>query len=704
MTVNHPLDPILNPRSIAVIGASSDPARIGGRPVHYSKTFGFAGPIYPVNPGRAEIQGLKAYASILDVPGPVDCAVIAVPAATVLQTLRDCASVGVRGVVMFSSGFAEVGGQGIGMQDEVVAFARSAGIRLLGPNCLGVANRAINWYGTFTDMTQSGRITEQTDTAIVSQSGAYGAHLLVAAKERGLTANYIVTTGNEGDVDVASVIDYYAGRDDVKTIVAYVEGVKDGARMRTALAKAQAARKPVIMMKVGQSETGARAAASHTASIAGEDRIYDALFAQYGVYRPRTTAEMVEIAYALQIGGLPAGDRVCLQTISGGAGILMADVAEASGLQVPLLSPELQAELKALIPQAGVANPVDFTANAVNKPETMVRNLELTFSRGGFDSHLLYIGVTIASPFMRETVLKILTDVREQFPTEHMMLCGFTDNEQQVACEAMGVPCFRDPSVMVHVAGVLAGFARHFDRLSRPDPDREPVVKADQMPLAPDSPSTEFAAKQVLQACGLLTPKEMIASTPAEAVAFAGTLEGPCVLKIASADIAHKTEIGGVLLGVDGAQAVEQGFATLIERATSARPDAHIDGVLVAESIPPGVEAVIGMTRDPVFGPVIMVGLGGIFVEVLKDVAFRLAPFGKEQARQMIDQLEGRAVFDGVRGAPPANLDALADALSRLSVFADKNQDKLDSIDVNPIVLTGNRAIAVDGLIIPVQQ
>lgn len=700
MSVSHPLDPILNPRSIAVIGASSDPARIGGRPVHYSKTFGFAGPIYPINPAREEIQGLKAYRNIADVPGPVDCAVIAVPAATVLQTLKECSQAGVRGVVMFSSGFAEVAGDGIGLQEEVVAFARSANIRLLGPNCLGVANRAINWYGTFADMTHTGRISG-ADTAIVSQSGAYGAHLLLAAKERGLSANYIVTTGNEGDVDVASVIDYYADRDDVKTIVAYVEGVKDGSRMRLALAKAQAARKPVIIMKVGQSETGARAAASHTASIAGEDRVYDALFAQYGAYRPDTTAEMVDIAYALQVGGLPGGDRVCLQTISGGAGILMADVAEETGLQVPLLNDALQTELKALIPQAGVANPVDFTANAVNKPETMVQNLQLTLSRGGFDSHLIYIGVTMASPFMREPVFKILQQIREQFPSDRIMLCGFASDEHLAAYEEMGMPCFRDPSVMVRVAGVLAGLNRRFEAAAKADPEGQATVTAAQMPWAPEGPSSEYHAKQVLRDCGLLIANEIIAKSPDEAAEFAGTLNGPCVLKIASADIAHKTEIGGVLLGVEGEQAVRAGYATLLERAAAARPTARIDGVLVAETVPPGVEAVIGMTHDPVFGPVIMVGLGGIFVEVLKDVAFRLAPFGKSEAHRMIDQLAGRAVFDGVRGAPPVNIDALADALSRLSVFADKNRDKLDSIDVNPFVLTADRAIAVDGLIIP---
>lgn len=701
MSVSHPLDPILNPRSIAVIGASSDPARIGGRPVHYSKTFGFAGPIYPVNPGREEIQGLKAYRSIVDVPGPVDCAVVAVPAALVLETLKECSQAGVRGVVMFSSGFAEVAGEGTGMQEEVVAYARSANIRLLGPNCLGVANRAINWYGTFADMTHTGRMTDQTDTAIVSQSGAYGAHLLLAAKERGLTANYIVTTGNEGDVDVAAVIDYYAGRDDVKTIVAYVEGVKDGNRMRAALAKAQAAQKPVIIMKVGQSETGARAAASHTASIAGEDSVYDALFAQYGAHRPDTTAEMVDIAYALQVGGLPGGDRVCLQTISGGAGILMADVAEDSRLSVPLLSDELQRELKALIPQAGVSNPVDFTANAVNKPETMIRNLELTLSRGNFDSHLIYIGVTMASPFMRETCFNILRQIREQFPAEPIMLCGFASDEHLAAFEQLRMPCFRDPSVMVRVAGVLAGFQRRFESAEQVDPDRDPAVTTAQMPWAPEAQSSEYQAKQVLRDCGLQIANELIAQSADEAVAFANSLSGPCVLKIASADIAHKTEIGGVLLGVAGEQAVRTGFATLLERAATARPDARIDGVLVAETVPPGVEAVIGMTDDPVFGPVIMVGLGGIFVEVLKDVAFRLAPFGKSEAHRMIDQLAGRAVFNGVRGAPPVNTDALADALSRLSVFADKNRGKLDSIDVNPFVLTADKAIAVDGLIIP---
>ncbi len=698
--MTHPLEPLINPRSVAIIGASSSVHRVGGRPLHYLIENGFGGAIYPVNPTRDEVQGIKAYPSINDLPEAVDCAIVAVPAVIVLDTLRDCVKAGVRCAVIFSSGFAETGDAGAQMQAELSAIGAESGMRILGPNCLGVLNLTRNWFGTFANGPAEA-IRARGKTGIVSQSGAFGSHIFMASQLRGVGASLWVTTGNEADIDVAEVIDFYAHSDDVKVIVAYVESVQNGDRMRRALAAARANGKPVIIMKVGSSDIGAKAAASHTASIVGQDAVYDALFRQYGAHRAATTTEVVDLAYACQFGQFPAGRRVCLQTISGGAGIQMADVAEAEGLEVPPLSDDIQAEFKALIPQGGVLNPVDFTGAALNEPEKMAAIIDRTLSSGMFDAHVIYVSSLPGSPFTKDACLGVFKKIRAAHPDAAIVLSMLASDEVAAEYEALGLPCLRDPAEAVHVTGVLSRFGASFAQAQIDLPPDDMPATPDDMPLAPVRATTEIEAKQLLAKSGLRIPQERLAETAQEAVEFAGSIGSAVALKIASPDIAHKTEIGGVLLDVRGEDAVSAGYETLISRAKSARPDAKIEGITVSEMVPQGVEAVIGFANDPVFGPVMMFGLGGIFVEVLQDVSFRLAPFGRSEARRMIDEIRGRAVLDGVRGQPAINIDLLADALSRLSVFAVKNAATLESVDINPLILTADAAYAVDGLMVP---
>lgn len=696
--MTHPLEHLINPQSVAIIGASTSERRVGGRPLHYLIENGYDGAIYPVNPTRDEVQGIKAYPSILDVPQAVDCAIVAVPAAIVLETVRDCAKAGARCAVIFSSGFAETGEEGAQIQAALSEITISTGMRILGPNCLGVLNLNSNWFGTFANGPAEA-IEARGKTGIVSQSGAFGSHIFMAAQRRGIGASFWVTTGNETDIDVAEVIDFYAQSDDVSTIVAYVESVQNGTRMRRALAAARSNGKPVIIMKVGTSDIGAKAAASHTASIVGQDAVYDALFRQYGAHRAATTTEVVDLAYACQFGMFPRGKHVCLQTISGGAGIQMADVAEAEGLDVPPLAAGIQAEFKALIPQGGVLNPVDFTGAALNEPEKMAQIVERTLTCGQFDAHVIYLASLPGSPFTKDACLKIFTDMRARHPDAMVVLSMLATDEVAAEYEALGLPCLRDPAEAVHVMGVLARFGESF-ACAAPPPDDMPGPPAD-MPLADARAMTEVAAKQLLAKAGLRIPQERLAATAQEAVDFAASLDSAVALKIASPDIPHKTEIGGVLLNVASSDEVQRGFETLIGRAKSARPDAHIEGVTVSEMVPAGVEAVIGLVNDPAFGPVVMFGLGGIFVEVLRDVSFRLAPIGKAEARRMIDEIRGRAVLDGVRGQGPVNIDLLADVLSRLSAFGVRNAAVIESVDINPLILTADAAYAVDGLIVP---
>lgn len=378
------LDDLLSPKSIAIVGASNDPTRIGGRPLSHMIQQKFDGAVYAVNPKRDEVQGLPAYPSLAGVPAPVDFVLIAVPAKLVAEQVRIAATKGAKTAMVFSSGFAEVGGEGIALQAELEAVARETGVRVLGPNCLGSFNAERRFYPTFTS-TIDRATPVPGGIAIASQSGAYGSHIYMASHVRGLGIGYWITTGNEADVSVAEVIKLLAEHDDVHTILAYSESIKDGAMLVEALETARANRKPVVFMKVGRSKIGAAAASSHTASLAGEDAVYDAVLAQHGAWRVRSTEEMLDIANAARPRIYPTGRKLGLVTISGGAGVLMADSAEDEGLDVAPMPDDAQAELKAILPFAAPRNPVDVTAHFFNDLSLIPRFTRTMLDRGGYD-------------------------------------------------------------------------------------------------------------------------------------------------------------------------------------------------------------------------------------------------------------------------------------------------------------------------------
>ena len=690
----HSLEPLLKPKSIAVIGASDTPSRIGGRPLHFTKKHGFKGNIYPVNKKREMVQGLTAYRGIKDVPEAVDSAIISVPAAIAVDAIRECAECGVKSVVIFTSGFAEMGEAAA--QLEISAIAAEAGMRVVGPNCLGVFNISQGWFGTFANAPSMIEVANGT-AGIISQSGAYGSHLFLAAQKRGIGTNYWVTTGNEADVDVAEVIEYYAQTSDVDVILAYAEGMKNAERIYQALETAREREKPVVFMKVGTTEAGALAAASHTASLAGADAVYEALFRQYGVYRAETTEELVDVAYACQFGRFPAGNKISLQTISGGVGVQMADASIKRDLDVAPLPDSVQKKLKAMIPYAGVNNPVDFTAQALNDPHLMERNVSLTVDEADYDSHIIYMASVPESPFTKDVCIKIFGGLKEKYSDEPMIMSMQASAELVRTYEKMGYPCFDDPSLAVRAMAALTRFGEIY---RRGRPDEPPALSAHTLP-APTSQVAEHKAKAILGSAGIPVAREKLAADADSAVKIWRDIQGPVVLKVASPDILHKTDFGGVLLDLETEATVRDGFATLVQRAADAAPSARVDGVIVAEMISGGVETVMGVVSDPVFGPTVMFGLGGVLVEVLKDVTFRLAPFGTDEAHRMIDEIQGRAILDGVRGAAPMDIDALADGLARLSAFAAKNADVIETIDVNPFLALPNGAIALDALIVP---
>lgn len=694
------LDALFNPRAIAVYGASSDPTKIGGRPLDFLKGSGYDGPLYPINPKSAMIQGLPAFATVSAVPGPVDMAIVAVPAPGVLAALEDCAAKGVGGAVVLSSGFAEVGGQGAQWQQQITALTRRTGMRVVGPNCMGIINVRRRILGTFTPSAAGfglvpGRIS------LVSQSGAFGGYCLSLIRQRGLGLNLWITTGNQCDVDFADCVNHYAQDDGTDVIMGYVEAATDKDRLVAALALARERGKRIVLMKVGSSEAGAQATASHTASLAGSDQVYDGLFKQYGVYRARTIDELFDVAYACSVARQPPkGNRIGLLTVSGGVGALMADVATECGLDVAPMPEDAQRRLKEILPFAGPRNPVDMTAQLVNDLTLFEKNFQLMLEEGGYDVVVAFLSSVGQVAELSSNLLEQLKKVLQRFPDRTVIMSMLASAEVRKLYEAAGVMLFDEPTRAVRAASALVHLAAEAERaktLSAP-----PALPAGA--LAPPAHAiNEIEAKRVLASAGIPVVRELLAASEDEAVRCAAETGYPLVLKIASADIAHKSEIGGVLLGLSDEAQVREGFRTLMQRAHQHAPQARLDGVVVARMAKKGVETILGVHRDPVFGPVVMFGLGGVFVEAFKDVAFRIAPFGVAEARAMINEVKGRILLTGLRGQPPADEDALADAVSRLSVYAARHEDAIESIDINPFVVLprGEGAMALDALIVP---
>ena len=690
------LTPLLHPTSVAVIGASDNPARIGGRPIRYMRDAGYGGTIYPVNPNRETVQGMPAFPHITEVPGPVDTAIIAVPAPTVVETAEACAAAGVKAAVIFSAGFAEMSADGGRRQDALTAIARTTGMRIVGPNCLGVYNSATGFFATFTSTIEAGAPTPGR-VGLVSQSGAYGSHLSLLATLRGIGIRFWVTTGNECDVDVAETIGWLAQHPDVSVIVAYAEGVTDGDRLLASLALAHEQRKPVIFQKVGRTEVGADAARSHTASLAGSDAVYDGVFRQYGVYRARDTEEMLDVAYAATFGTFPASRRVGLMTVSGGVGVQMADEAVERGLEVTPMSDAAQTRLKTLLPFASPRNPVDVTAQAFNDVALVKTNLEVMLEEGTYDAIVAFFTFVAAAEAMAGPISEALREAKLRHPACLLILSIVGPLEIVRRYEEAGCPVFEDPARAVRAVDALSRFS---EALARPAPPPAVVTPA-PIPL-PEGPIGEHDAKRILSDAGVPVIDERLAPTADDAADAAATLGFPVALKIASPDVQHKTEIGGVELALAGPREVRKAFAAVTGKARLAHPSARIDGVLVSPMVTGGVETIMGVQHDPTFGLVAMFGLGGIFVETLKDVAFRVAPFEDDEAHRMIRELQGFPLLEGVRGRPRGDLDAVAAALSALSRFAVAHADRLQSAELNPVLVfeEGHGVVALDALIV----
>lgn len=691
------LDALMRPHSVAVIGASDDPTRIGGRPLRYLRRAGFSGAIYPVNPNRDHVQGLKAYPTVTDIPSPVDLAIIALPAAQVVESVRACAQRGVKAAIIFTAGFTEVGAEGAAQQAEIGAIARASGMRVLGPNCLGAFNNDIGFFGTFAQAFDR-EAPLSGPVGIASQSGACGSHLCYLFRQRGVGIKYWITTGNEADVDVAQAMLWLAQAPDVKVIVGYVEAIRDGARFVQALAAARRNGKPVVMIKVGRSNAGAQAAASHTGALVGKDDVYDAVLRQYGVHRADSMEELVNVARVCARGILPTDRSVGIVTLSGGLGVQAADAAERCGLEVRPFPAAGQEKIRALIPFAGTANPIDVTAQATNEATLTGRCIEIAMADGAYRSLVCLLSTVPAAERFADPIRQSLMDLRARYADRLIVLAMAAPPEVVHSFEDAGFPVFEDQDAAIRTIGALARIAESL-RKAEPQATATDFIE----PLVLPDPLDEYAAKALVAQAGIPVPAEHLARDGDAARRAAQAIGGAVVLKIVSPDIPHKTEVGGVVLDVATPDDAARETDALLARIAQQVPGARVRGVLVSPMLPRGVETICGSFTDQVFGPVVMFGLGGIHVEVLRDVAFRLAPFDEQEALAMVIQIRGFGLLKGVRGAPPSDLPALARTLSKLSQFVTAQRDVIAEIDLNPLLVLpeGQGVLALDALIVP---
>jgi acyl-CoA synthetase (NDP forming) len=614
-----------------------------------------------------------------------------------------CAEKRVPIVVVLSSGFAEQGDEGRRVQDRLVEIARSSGMRLLGPNTMGGVSIDGSFSATFTSLTQSqGKEgwPRRGNVSVVSQSGAIGTQILVLLRERGIGVAKWVSTGNQCDIDVADCIEHLAQDQVTHVIAVYLEGCLEGSRLRHAFEAARLRRKPVIMLKVGESAIGAASAASHTASLAGAADVYRAVFRQHNVFAAESLQELVDVVAACHAGRFPERAELAVTSGSGGISVIAADASARSGLVLPEVPAETQRKLKALVPYAMTRNPVDMATSGMRDMEQVAQVLEMLLEEGNYPSAFTYLSHNGMVPKRMEVLARHLLPVREKFPDRVIGIVANMLPEWRDRFQDQGFLVYEEPTRAIAAIAALWRIGRGFLNAGAQE---QPLALPDMVQAPGAGQGGEQAAKRVVASMGISVVDDRLARSAVEAVDAAKALGKTVVLKIASAAILHKSDIGGVLIGLRSAEEVATGYDTIMTRAREAAPTAQIDGVLVSPLIEGGVETIAGVKRDPVFGPVVMFGMGGIFVEIYRDVSLRLAPFGIATAREMIREIVGYPLLAGARGRAPTDVEALARALSLLSAYADRFRDELDSIDINPLIVLpeGRGVMAVDALVVP---
>ena len=688
------LKDIMSPKSIAIVGASDNKGRIGGKPLSYMLDQKYSGKIFPVNPKHEIIQGLKSYKNLVEIEDDLDFVLIAVPSLYVTSVLKEAVKKKAKTALIFSSGFAEMGGKGKEYQDEIENISKNSSLRIIGPNCLGLFNAESNFYPTFTSAID--RATPiPGGIAIASQSGAYGSHIYMVSHQRGLGINYWITTGNEADLSVSEAIQFLAEDEKVHTIMAYVESVKDGKKFVKALDTARQEKKPVILMKVGRSEVGAAAANSHTASLAGEDAIYSEVIRAHGAYRVKSTEEMLDVAYATKPRIYPNGKNLGIVTISGGGGVLMADAANDEGLNVKPMPQDAQENLKKIVPFASPMNPVDVTAQFFNDLSLVPRFTDVMLSKGGYDGIIGFWTSVPGSSKFTQPLLDALKTAMKDYSEKIFINCMVAPNEIYKKYENEGFLCIEDPTRAVVSMAALMHFGSEFNKKT----DKVEILEIKKLNI-PKRKLNEFEATNLLSEFGINMNKCHLIKNKSELeFIFKNEKNKNFVMKVVSNEIEHKTEFGGVKLNIKTLDEALKSFDDITENILIKKPNIKIDGIMIAPMIKKGIEVILGAKIDPVFGPFIMFGLGGIYAEAIKDVAFVEAPANKQMVVEMIKRLKSSKIFEGDRGVK-INYDLLVDTIVKLSNFIYAHKDHVKEIEMNPVIVNEKNVIGLDALII----
>ena len=702
------LSRLFAPRSVALVGATDHPTSFGGRVFRQMLNFGYGGKIYPVNPRARELHGLACYPGLKDLPETPDHVGIIVSTERVFDVLGDCALRGVPFATVYTAGFAETGtAEGRERQARLVAFARSSGMRIMGPNCNGV----INFVDRFA-MTSTGAIggarRPAGNVGVVSQSGGLGQITVMwRAQEAGLGISYEASCGNEADLDALDFVRFMLRSTATDVILLATETVKDGAKLKEIAREAIEREKPIVVLKFGRTEAGSRAAASHTGAIAGADAIYDAAFRQYGLIRVSECNELYEVATLLRARRWPRGRRAASAAATGGNIVQLADAGASHGIEWPAYTPETQAKLHALRPgyAADLSNPTDMTSLATGEPETFRRALSVIA-----DDPQVDLMTPIFAFVSRQDIERGADFVRDcPKPAAMLWIGGCTDDREFTARHLVerGVPVFRNavPCMRAARAAMDFGALVRERRTGAPAPARPAATnpaRARALLNGGGSALTEREAKRVLAEYGFPVTRERLATSADEAALHARDFGADVALKIDSADIRHKTEAGGVRVGLQDGHAIRAAYADVMAAARRYAPEAHLNGVLVQEMVPRGLELMLGVVADPVFGPVVAAGLGGIHVEVLRDVSYRVAPVTPAEAQAMLRELRGYALLEGVRAMPARDIECVVDLIVRLSWLAHDLRDEIAELDINPLVVfeRGAGARVVDALIV----
>lgn len=696
------LDALLRPRSIAVIGASPDPGRLGGRLYVTLKKRQFPGTLYPITPTHETVFDDATLPSILAVPETVDLALVIVRAELVLPVLVDCHEKGVRAAVIFSSGFAEAGGDHLDQQQEITEFAKRTGMLISGPNAEGFYNAAAKTAATFSpavDFDAADDYATRHSIAVVAQSGGVGFSFLNRAMARCLGVGTVITTGNEAALDCLDYADSLLDDPDTDILLMFAEGLRDGRRLRAVAAKAAKLGKPIVMTKVGRSAAAERAAASHTASLAGDAQMFDAVAARYGIIVTHDAEEMIDVAAAFLQVPLPKGRRTAIVTTSGGSGVWLADGLSMAGLDVPELSEDVQAEIRPLMPFYGAAaNPVDVTAQAA-RSGGLFTAVDILIAADEVDMVVVVGSLTslafvefISAPVKRWAEAGVK-------PVLHY---GYTlpPPECRQRLVDVGVVPFTTIAGLGRALAAVADYAAFRQRIAAdPLPDLPPP----QPPL-PDMTDIvpEYRAAERLRRAGLPMVAGQLVRSRAEAEQAAAVMSGEMALKVQSADLPHKSDIGGVHLHLADAAQVGDAFDAMEKAIAAAAPETAIDGYLLQPMAPPGLEFVAGLQRDPIYGLMLMVGFGGIYVELFQDVAFSPLPVDAAEADRLLSRLKVSRLLEGFRGAPPADRKALVAALVALSDFGLQHAGRLAALDLNPVIVheAGKGMSIVDAMLV----